>query len=209
MKQKEAILFSIFITALVCANLLGNKIITLFGVITSVGIFAYPITFLITDIIEETYGKKETLRFFNAGIIALVVSFILVYISRLMPAASFYTQSDAYNAIFGNSMRIILASLVAFVFAQYNDIFIFNFIKKLTKSKHLWLRNNVSTAISQLIDTTIFTFIAFFMVTPDFTFSKIISMIIPYWVLKLGFALVDTPFCYLGVKWLRKSKKDE
>ncbi|MFP4400486.1 MAG: queuosine precursor transporter [Candidatus Woesearchaeota archaeon] len=105
MNSKESILLSIFITALICANLLGNKIITLFGVTTSVGIFAVPLTFLVTDIIEETYGKKETKKFVIAGIIALIISFILVAISRAMPPASFYSQNEAYNNIFGNSLR--------------------------------------------------------------------------------------------------------
>jgi len=208
MKSKLSILFSLFLTALICGNLLGNKIITLFGVNVSVGIFAYPITFLITDIVEEAYGKKETLKFMKAGFIALVFSLGFVTLARVFPAASFYSANDAYNLVFENSIRIILASLVAFILAQYHDIWAFNFWKKITHKKHLWLRNNLSTIVSQVIDSSIFMFIAFFMVTPEFTILRIISMIWPYWLLKVGFAVLDTPLCYLGVFWI-KSGKDE
>ena len=75
--------------------------------------------------------------------------------------------------------------------------------KKITKGKYLWLRNNLSTVISQLIDTTLFMFIAFYMVTPQFTAPFIIELIIPYWLFKVGFAFIDTPLVYLGVKWLK------
>jgi uncharacterized integral membrane protein (TIGR00697 family) len=204
MNEKVSILLSIFITALVCANLLGNKIITIIGITVSVGIFAYPITFLVTDIIAEVYGKKETLKFYKAGIIAVLLALLLTTISRLVPAASFYSYAQDYNNVFGNSIRILIASLTAFLISQYNDIIVFHFLKKITKNKYLWIRNNLSTMISQLIDTTIFTFIAFFHMTPAFGISKMIAMIIPYWLLKVLFALFDTPFCYLGVKWLKK-----
>ncbi|MFP4400487.1 MAG: queuosine precursor transporter [Candidatus Woesearchaeota archaeon] len=100
----------------------------------------------------------------------------------------------------------MLASLTGFIIAQYHDIWAFNFWKKLTKKKHLWLRNNLSTFVSQFIDTVIFTFIAFYLVTPEYNIARMISMIIPYWLLKVLFAIIDTPLCYLGVKWLKREK---
>jgi uncharacterized integral membrane protein (TIGR00697 family) len=208
MKSKQAILFGIFISALICASLLGNKMTTLFGINASVGIFAYPITFLITDIIEETYGKKETLKFMKAGFWALILSLVLTFIARAMPPASFYTQNEAYGTVFGNSIRIIFASIIAFIIAQYHDIWAFNFWKRLTKKKYLWLRNNLSTTVSQFIDTTIFTFIAFFMITPEYGIARMFSLIIPYWLLKVLFAIFDTPLCYLGVSWLKKDNEE-
>ena len=202
-ENKTNILLAIFVSALVLANILGSKITTIFGLTVSVGIFAYPLTFLVTDIIEEVRGKKVAKSIIHAGIAALIISFVLVLIGINVPPASFYTNNQAYTTIFSNSLRIILASFVAFILAQTHDIWAFQFWKKKTKGKFLWLRNNLSTITSQLIDTIIFTFIAFYKIAPGFTLTKIWAMIIPYFILKIIFALIDTPFVYLGVKWLK------
>lgn len=202
-EKKLLLLNGIFIAALILGNVLGSKVTTLFGVVTSVGIFAYPITFLVTDIVEEVKGKETTKMFLLSGIVALVLSFVLVWVGIGLHPASFYEHNEAYRTVFGNSMRVIVASLVAFSLGQLHDIWAFNFWKQKTKGKYLWLRNNLSTVVSQFIDTTIFMFIAFFMVTPEFTIARIFSMIIPYWILKVAFAVVDTPLVYLGVKWFK------
>ena len=201
---KTNILLGIFVTALILGNLLGSKVTTIFGIVTSVGIFAYPITFLVTDIVEEVRGRKVTKVFIYAGFVALLLTLLLVWVGIVMPPASFYTNNEAYKTVFNNSIRIIIASMVAFLIAQSHDIWAFNFWKKKTHKKYLWLRNNASTIVSQLIDTTIFTFIAFYQVSPSFTLLRIVQMIIPYWFLKVGFAVLDTPFLYIGVKWLKK-----
>ena len=104
------------------------------------------------------------------------------------------------------SMRMSLASLISFSISQTVDVNIFLLFKKLSKGKRLWLRNNLSTITSQFIDTVIFMFIAFYQTTPKFTVAFVFSLIIPYWLFKVLFALLDTPFCYLGVKWLSKEK---
>ena len=200
---KTNILLAVFITALVLANVLGSKVITLFGVVTSVGIFAYPITFLITDSVEEVRGKKVTAVFVYAGFVALLLSIVLVWIGVNMPPASFYKDNAAYATVFGNSIRIIIASIISFLISQTHDIWAFNFWKQRTHGRFLWLRNNLSTITSQLIDTSLFTFIAFYQMTPAFTVAMVFQMIIPYWLLKVGFAFLDTPFVYALVKWLR------
>lgn len=200
---KTSILLAVFIAALVLANVIGSKVTTIFGVVASVGIFAYPITFLITDAVEEVRGRKVTAVFIYAGFVALIVSIILVWIGLKMPPAVFYRNNEAYSSVFSNSIRIIIASIVAFLISQTHDIWAFNFWKKKTHGKFLWLRNNLSTVASQFIDTSLFTFIAFYHMAPEFTFARILQMIIPYWLLKVGFALLDTPFVYVIVKWLR------
>jgi len=200
---KTNILLGVFITALVLANVLGSKITTIFGIVTSVGIFAYPITFLVTDAIEEVRGKKVSQVFIYVGFVALLLSVVLVWIGIKMPPASFYASNESYVTVFGNSIRIIIASMVAFLISQTHDIWAFNFWKQKTNGRFLWLRNNLSTIGSQLIDTALFTFIAFYQMTPEFTVVRIFQMIIPYWLLKVGFAFMDTPFVYLLVKWLR------
>ncbi|NOZ80317.1 MAG: queuosine precursor transporter [DPANN group archaeon] len=216
-EKKTQVLAGLFITALIAANLLGTKITTLWGISFSVGIFAYPVTFLITDIIEEVHGPERTKGVVLAGLLSLVFLFLLVILSTFLPPAARYPHNDAYLTVFSTSLRIIIASLVAFLFSQLHDLWSFAFWKRKTKGRFLWLRNNASTIVSQAIDTTLFMFIAFWHVpvsflgsvnTPEkFTAGFIWTLIIPYYLLKVLFALADTPFVYLGVWWLRGKKK--
>jgi len=204
---KLQILFSLFISLLVGMNLLGGKITTLFGVSVSVGIFMTPLTFLITDIVEEVYGKKVVRNFIIGGVISLMVIFLYTTLFIYLKPHSRYTFNNEYQIIFKSSLRMIIASIVAFLLAQTHDMFAFEWLKKKTKGKALWLRNNISTIISQLIDTSVFMMISFYHLTPKFTLHFIISLIVPYYLFKVLFALADTPFVYLGVKWLKSKNK--
>ena len=203
------ILFAIFIALIVGMNLLGIKIVNFFFISTSVGIFMAPLTFLITDIVEEVYGKKIIQYFITGAAISLVLTIIYVQIFVILePANRFVEQNTSYVSIFSNSLRLIFASLLAFLLSQFHDMQAFDFWRKKTKGRALWLRNNLSTIISQLIDTSVFMFVAFYKITPKFTADYIIQLIIPYFFLKLIFALIDTPFVYLGVIWLKKGEKN-
>ncbi len=201
--QKVNILLGLFVSAIVAANLLGTKITTIFGISASVGIFMFPVTFLITDIIEEVYGKKKVVGFIYSGFAALIMVMAFTALSVYLPPASRYGLNAEYAKIFSPSLRIMIASVTAFIIAQYHDILAFNFWKKKTHGRFLWLRNNASTIVSQFIDTTIFMFIAFYMVTPKFTADFIFALIIPYWLLKVVASFIDTPFVYAGVRWLK------
>ncbi|MBU0613520.1 queuosine precursor transporter [Patescibacteria group bacterium] len=207
-ENKISILLGVFIAALISANLLGSKITEIFGVRTSVGIFALPIAFLVTDIVAEVYGKKKAQSFIITAFVANILVLLLTILAVKMPAHSIYEYGEAYNAIFSNSVRIILASMAAFLISQFHDIWAFDFWKSKTKNKFLWLRNNLSTIVSQFIDTTIFMFIAFYHVSPKFTVAFIFSLVFPYWILKVVFAMLDTPFVYLGVRWVKNNKSD-
>ena len=204
-ERKVDILQGLFITALIAANLLGTKITTFWGVSVSVGIFAFPITFLVTDVIEEVLGKQKSRNLILAGFTSLLLLLALTIISRVLPPSTRYADNEAFLRIFNGSTRIILASLTAFVLSQTHDIWAFNFWRQKTKGRFLWLRNNLSTVVSQLIDTVIFMFIAFYLVTPQFDVAFLIQLIIPYWLFKVLFALIDTPLVYAGVAWLRNS----
>jgi hypothetical protein len=207
MEKKLDILLGIYITSLVASELLGSKLITLLGANISVGIIAFPITFFINDIVTEIAGKKRARHFVRTGLYMLILLFFFVWIARLLPAASFYKNSDAYNSVFSNSMRIIVASLSAFVISELLDIAIFSKIRD-TLKKYFWLRSNVSNIISQFIDTTVFTFIAFYLAQPHYDVAKMFALILPYWGLKILFSFVQTPLAYLGVWWLKQSRND-
>lgn len=208
-KYKTQLLLTVFVSSLLIGNLLGSKIISFFGIITSVGVFSYPFTFLITDVVEEVQGKEVSKVFVHSGFLALCLAVVFVFVSTHFPPASFYQGNEAYKSVFSSSLRIIIASVIAFLVAQYHDLWAFNFWKQKTGGKHLWLRNNLSTIVSQFIDSLIFMFIAFYHLTPEFTSYRIFLMVLPYWVLKIGFALLDTPFVYLGVRWLASGEGGE
>lgn len=202
-EQKLQILLGVFVAAIVAANLLGTKIANLWIAVASVGIFMYPITFLVTDVVEDVFGKEKVKGFVIAGFLAIVVVMLLTVLSVILPPASRYPFNEEFLTVFNPSIRIMIASLIAFLLAQYHDIWAFNFWKRKTKGRFLWLRNNLSTVVSQFIDTTVFMFIAFYMATPTYTVDFIFALIIPYYLLKVFVAFCDTPFVYLGVWWLK------
>jgi len=203
-EQKVQMLLGLFVAAIVSANLLGTKIVNLWIVSASVGIFMYPITFLVTDVVEDVFGKEKVKGFVIAGFLSIMLVMLLTVLSVNLPPAGRYSFNKEFVTVFNPSIRIMIASLVAFLLAQYHDIWAFSFWKRKTKGRFLWLRNNASTMVSQLIDTTIFMFIAFYMVTPKFTADFIIALIIPYYLLKILVAAFDTPLVYLGVRWLKR-----
>ncbi|MCF7845063.1 MAG: queuosine precursor transporter [Kiritimatiellales bacterium] len=204
---KLHLLFGTFIGLLVGMNLLGNKITTIMGISVSVGIFMVPLTFLITDIVEEVYGKEVVKHFIATGVFTIIIMFLFTGLFIWLPANERFVHNAEYGIIFGSSMRIMVASVTAFFLAQMHDIWAFSYWKKKTEGKYLWLRNNLSTWVSQAIDTFVFMMIAFYQVTDKFTFEFIIQLSIPYYLFKVAFAILDTPFVYLGVVWLRDGVK--
>ena len=203
-ENKSNILLGLYISCVIAANLLGSKITELFGIRTSVAIFVFPLTLLITDIVGEVLGKPKANSIVYTGLIVQIFVLFIILISLAAPPNATWNNQAAYESVFGVSARIILASLAAFLLSQFHDVWSFHFWREKTKGKYLWFRNNASTIVSQLIDTSVFMFLAFYMAAPKYTADFIISLIIPYWLLKVFFAVIETPLCYLGVRWLKK-----
>ncbi len=203
---KLTLLTAIFVGGYLAANTLGSKVTVIWGIAMSVGMFAYPLTFMVTDAVSEVYGKKYAKQIVWAALITQVLVLILTYVAIKMPAASRYQLNDEYVQVFSNSIRMIIASLIAFAISQTHDIWAFDFWKKKTHGKMLWLRNNASTFVSQAIDTLLFMFIAFYGINDKFTIMFVLQLSLTYWLLKITFAALDTPFVYLIVRWLKKSK---
>lgn len=202
------ILSGLFITSLVTSNLIFQKFFTWspFGIYTfelSVGIIAYPFTFLITDVISEVYGKKRANNLVKVGIYASAFALLLVIVSTSATATSWSPINDAeFKKVFGFTFIAVGASLAAYLLAQYMDVQIFHFWKKLTKGKHLWLRNNFSTFSSQLLDTmTILLLLCSFGVIE---WDKFGVLLLNGYLFKVLFALLDTPIVYGLVYYFRK-----
>jgi hypothetical protein len=203
------ILSGIFIAALVTCNLIANKVVTVdFGFkvfVVSAGILPYPLTFLVTDLISELYGqKKANLVVFSGFIASLFVLLFLWLGGQFNSIPTSIVDDVTYNAVFQNAWRLIAGSMIAYLFAQFIDVRIFHFWKKLTNGKHLWLRNNGSTIASQFVDTTLVICILFVGVWET---DQIFSAIIDGWLFKMMMALIDTPIIY-GIIYLLKGKID-
>tara|TARA_X000000368_G_scaffold247299_1_gene195281 strand:+ start:27 stop:683 length:657 start_codon:yes stop_codon:yes gene_type:complete len=207
--QFYIILSGIFIASLVTCNLIANKFVTVdlgFKVfIVSAGILPYPLTFLVTDLISELYGqRKANLVVFSGFVASMFVLLFLWLGSQFEAIPSSIVNDFTYNSVFQNAWRLIAASMFAYLFAQFIDVRIFHFWKKLTNGKHLWLRNNGSTIASQLVDTTLVICILFVGV---WEVDQIKSAIIDGWLFKMLMAFIDTPIIY-GAIYLLKGKID-
>jgi len=205
---------AMFITSLVVSNLIFQKFfywnpfgeIRVFGASlfeVSVGILPYPITFLITDLISEIYGRKKANQIVTAGIFASFFSMGIILLADFAPAIPNSPVDDViFGKVFALSPIAVLASMLAYLFAQYVDIAIYHFWKKLTHGKHLWLRNNFSTFLSQFIDTcTVVSLLCLFKVLP---WSMFYGLVISGFLFKVLIAFLDTPFLYFFVYILRK-----
>ncbi len=202
------ILSALFITSLVTSNLIFQKFFhwDAFGLYSfelSVGIIAYPITFLITDVISEIYGKKRAQGVVTAGIFAGFFALLIVIVSTESTATLWSPIDDAtFKQVFGFTYIAVGASLAAYLLAQYLDVQVFHFWKKLTDGRHLWLRNNFSTITSQLADTaSILLLLCSFGVIE---WSLFWTLFISSYIFKVLVALFDTPIVYALVFFMRK-----
>jgi uncharacterized integral membrane protein (TIGR00697 family) len=203
--QKLDLLLAFYITAIVCSELLGGKIFTLFGINASVAIFLYPLTFAINDIVSEVYGKERARSFVKSGFFILVFLFgFTLLATSLPPAARFQKANTEYVNIFNVSLRIIVASLTAFWLSERFDVFVFYRIRQALGKNKLWVRSNISNFLSQLIDTVLFMFLAFYV--PG-NASFVISIIIPHFILKCVMSVIETPFTYWGIRWLNQGNE--
>jgi queuosine precursor transporter len=191
-------LAAIFVAAMITANVVSGKIIMLGGLVAPAGVLAYSITFAVTDVVCEIWGKERTQTIVRAGFAVQVLVWLLIALAVQVPGAPFWRNQAAYAVVLGATNRIIAASLIAYAVSQTFDVWLFNRIKLATNGRFLWLRNNVGTIVSQTLDTGLFITIAFYGTT------DLLPLIGGQLVVKWIIALLDTPFVYAGVYLLRR-----
>ena len=171
----------------------------------SVGILAYPVTFLVTDILSEIYGKERANRVVTSGLVASLFVLGLVLVSSFVEATSWSPVDNAtFQRVFGLQWVAVTASMVAYLGAQYLDIRLFHFWKRLTHGKHLWLRNNASTITSQVVDTALVNSLLAALGTPGVTWERFPVLFMNGVAFKWTMALLDTPIFYAAVFYLRR-----
>lgn len=214
-----------FVVILVLTNIIGVKLFLAFPealpngffgepITLTTGILTYPITFLITDVVCEVYGRKRANLMVATGFFMSLMSLVLIQIALVVPGSPVWPAGNpnyetvaamqaAYDSVFTLPGVLIFASMTAYLVAQLTDVRLFHFWKRVTAGRHLWLRNNASTMISQLVDTIVVNsiFLGFGLGLPWDIVGKII---VAAYVFKVLMAALDTPFIYLGVAMLRR-----
>src|SRR3989344_3436001 len=212
--EKMDLLIAVYIFCIAVSEVMGSKTFPVYDfgfykLNASVAIFVVPLIFTINDIITEVYGKERTRSLIRSSLFVILLIFAYSLLTTsLPPSTRFAVNEKAYDTIFGLSARFSAASIIAFAVSDFLDVYVFAWIRqKLGKSK-LWLRNNVSNFISQFVDSALFLTIAFYAFNQSFwsNLSFITGLLIPYWLLRCGLSIVETPLVYLGVKWLKGGK---
>lgn len=203
LKSKKDIVFLVlagfFITNAIVAELIGGKLVQFFGIFTqSIGIILWPVIFLLTDLINEYFGKDGVKKLTYITMALISFTFILLSIALSIPATSFSPVSDeAFRTVFGQSQWIIVGSIIAFLVSQLVDVYVFSFLRSKTGTKHIWLRATGSTMVSQLVDTFVVQYIAF-VLPGKWAYDEFLVNASWGYSFKLLVALALIPLIYLG-----------
>jgi uncharacterized integral membrane protein (TIGR00697 family) len=187
-----------FVTNAILGEVTGGKLFSVGPFTMSIGVIPWPVVFITTDLINEYFGRDgvRRLTFLTIGLIAY--AFVILYLAILVPAASFSPVSDAqFQAVFGQSLWIIVGSIIAFGISQLVDVGVFWLVRHKTGGKHLWMRATGSTLVSQLIDSIVIIGIAFWL--PGKVKTEEFFMVAgANYSYKMLIALVITPLLYVG-----------
>lgn len=208
--EKFDLLVAVYMFCIITSELLGAKTFPLihigsYTLNASVAIFVFPLLFGINDIIIEALGKERARSVVRAGLFIVFLLFLFSLLATILPPSQRFASSEAaYDDIFQKSARISAASLIAFALAEFLDIYVFAMMRARLGARSLWLRTNASNFIAQLLDTTLFMFLAFYALNLSFADNVgfLVSIILPYWLLKCSMSVIETPLVYAGVRWL-------
>lgn len=198
-RMGKAWLMAYIAMAIVLMNIFVVKQATFFGMDATLGNVMFASIFLATDLISEHYGKKEARQAVWMGFFAALIGLVMTQFALRYEPNSFDFAQDSFDTLFTLTPRIVLASLASYLLVQHLDITIFHKLKEKFKGKHLWLRNNISTLTAQLIDSFLFTYLAFYGV-----FEGLLEISLFIFIVKATIALLDTPILYLSKsKWFQ------
>ncbi len=198
-------LYVIIVLNVMLCNLQGPKLTMIFGVQTSLGLILYSGIYFATDLLSEKYGRREAGRAVLAGfaasaIIVVMMSISLMFLPSLKPEQKEFAESIHYalKLLFDFTPRFVFGSLFVYLISQSLDVWIFHYLKRKTHGKHLWLRNNLSTILSQAVDTVLYSIIVWWAIVP---LETAFQLALAKYAFKVVIALVDTPFIYWARNW--------
>lgn len=194
---------AVFVTCLITANIIAVKLIAFFGFLVPAGIIIFPLSYLFGDVLTEVYGYEAARRIIWLGFACNLLAVIAIYIGGIAPAAPFWTQQAAYNAILGFTPRLLLASFIAYLVGEFTNSFVLAKLKIFTRGRWLWTRTIGSTLVGEGLDTLIFISIAFWGVIPA---PFMLTAILTQWIFKVSYEIIATPFTYLVVGFLKRKE---
>ena len=198
-----------FVTVLLCSELIGAaKRASLFGFTFGAGVLFFPISYIFNDVLTEVYGYARARKVVWAGFGAIIFAAVMSYIVLSLPPASGWADQPAYQAVFGNTWRIVAASITAFFAGEFANSYVLAKMKVWTEGRFLWMRTIGSTIVGEAVDSAIFYPLAF-LGAAGWTPGDVATVAITNYALKCGWEAVVTPFTYIVVNFLKKAEHED
>jgi len=198
------IIASIFITSLITSNIIAVKLVNILGLILPAGIIIFPISYIFGDVLTEVYGYRQARRVIWLGFFCNLVAVIAIWMTQILPAASFWDGQAAYERILGYTPRLLLASFLAYMVGEFANSFVLAKMKIATKGRWLWTRTIGSTLVGQGLDSMVFMTLAFVGTIP---LTVLAGAIVVQWLSKSAYEAIVTPLTYKAVDFLKKKEE--
>ncbi|OGG12999.1 transporter [Candidatus Gottesmanbacteria bacterium RIFCSPHIGHO2_01_FULL_39_10] len=194
---------ALFVCFLMISNIIVNRLFTFAGLIFPGDFFLFPLTYIFGDILTEVYGFKRSRLVIWLGFLANIIMAIYFSFILSLPKPSELTNSDAFNQVLGSTPRIVIASLIAYFFGEFTNSAVISMLKKRTVGKYLWMRTIGSTLVGQVVDTGLFSLIAFTYLP----FPALIQIMVLSYIYKVGYEILATPLTYAIVAKVKQIEK--
>jgi queuosine precursor transporter len=201
------LVMALFVTILLCSNLIGAaKVATVWGFTFGAGVLFFPISYIFNDVLTEVYGYARARKVVWAGFGAIIFASFMSWVVVTLPPASTWNDQPAYQAVFGQTPRIVLASLAAFFVGEFVNSFVLAKLKIRTNGKLLWVRTIGSTIVGEGVDSLIFYPVAFFGAWSN---DLLVQVMITNYVLKVTWEAIITPVTYKVVNFLKRAEQED
>lgn len=191
---------ALFVTCLLAANTMATKLIAIGGVVLTAGIVIFPISYVIGDVLTEVWGYGAARRVIWLGFACNALMVAALWLGGKLPAAPFWKGQEAYDAIFGQTPRVLAASFVAYLVGEFANAFVLAKLKLATQGRWLWLRTIGSTVVGQALDSIVFVTLAFAGAVPP---RVLVPIVAAQWMVKVVYEAAATPLTYAAVAWLK------
>lgn len=193
----------VFVTCLITANIIAVKLVNIFGLVVPAAVIIFPISYIFGDVLTEVYGYAASRRVIWLGFFCNLLAVIAIAIGGALPAASFWQNQAAYDAILGYTPRLLVASFIAYLIGEFANSFVLAKMKLATRGRWLWTRTIGSTFVGQGLDSLVFMTVAFVGTIP---LDGMANAIVTQWLFKVTYEVLATPLTYAAVTWLKRKE---
>ena len=191
---------ALFVTCLLTANTMATKLIMVGGVVLTAGVVIFPVSYVVGDVLTEVWGYDAARRVICLGFACNALLVTALWVGGELPAAPFWKGQEAYETIFGQTPRVLVASFVAYLIGEFANAFVLAKLKIATSGRWLWVRTIGSTVIGQALDSVVFVTLAFAGVVAAGT---LLHVVVAQWIVKVLYEAAATPLTYAAVGWLK------